>query len=613
VLKQIATDVYLYEDSCNVYLLKSGNKGLLIDIGSGAVLEHLRYAGVAQVDMALLTHAHRDQCFGMPAVIGHGAEIVAPQKEKPYLNKEEVRQFWNRHFPLVNSVTYYSVLSSGYEEVQCRLAAGDVIEWGGFRLEAIDAAGHTPGQLAYLLRHPDGDVLFCGDAACEGGKLWKGYSLEWHHCDPTGAEAACQTLVQLIRLAPQRLAPSHGSIVHGDVAGQLTLALEDLRSYKICTSFENYHIHTGGRLISPRVPVLSTVKIGHFTAWRLSERLWNQDNTYFLLSSNNRCLVVDCGYGYYQNFIPEFLEYLGCSGVDVVIPTHAHNDHVEYMPFLKNRYGAEIWALEHLCDVVEAPERYWQPFSRWANMTVDRKLQDRSEIAWNEYNLKFHWYPGQTAFGSAIETVVDGKHVLFTGDNFFPVDQWAGTGGIMGLNRGLPAGHTYSAERTLEIAPEWLLTGHAYPFLYDADEFQSRANWGREALRRMQKLAPPGSDWRIHFDPHYLSAYPFMQTVKRGERLMVWLVGESPESVHAAEEQWIWALPDGFAAEPAQDRQFDTHLLDHLHRLRFTSRSLYTRPFEIAIPPDADPGTFAIYVNDRRNAAIEAMFLTRVI
>ncbi len=55
-------NLYRFEDTCNVYVLKSNDRALLIDLGSGDVLEHLTQIGVSQVDWVLFTHHHREQC-----------------------------------------------------------------------------------------------------------------------------------------------------------------------------------------------------------------------------------------------------------------------------------------------------------------------------------------------------------------------------------------------------------------------------------------------------------------------------------------------------------------------------------------------------------------------
>jgi len=613
MLKQITTGVYMYEDSCNVYLLKSGNKGLLIDIGTGSVLNHLKQAGVAMIEKVFITHAHRDQCQGISELVSHGAYIAAPKGEQSYIGEQEVKKFWNEHYPLVDSKTYYSTLSKGYDDVHCQIAAGETIEWEEYHLEALDASGHTPGQLAYLLHHADGNILFCGDAWHVDGKIWRGNSLDWDHFNPDGVIAACKSLERMEACVVEVLAPAHGTLARGDVKSRLALSLESMRKYADFKSFESYHLRAGGRSTSRRVPVLSTFTFGDYTANQLSEHLWIQDNSYFLISAEKRCLMIDCGYEYMREFVPKFLESVGCTGVDVVIPTHAHNDHVEFLNILKELYGTQIWALDLICSVIETPERYWHPYSRWAGIVIDRQIQDKAKVRWKEYELQFHWYPGQTTFASAIESVVDGRHVLFSGDNFFPVEQWTGTGGIMGLNRGLPEGHAFSAEKTRQISPEWVLAAHGFPILYDAIEFQNRENWAWDALIFMKQHAPVESEWRLHFDPHYLSAYPFINRANRGEFVNVWLVGEKSDFATLQMDSLVWELPEGYSVSAAPDGSFDPQLAKNIHQLRFSSEPQIIMPFEIQIPSNAETGCQAIYVQHRQKLILEAVFIIKVI
>ena len=41
IFTQVTKDIYLFPDICNVYVIKSGELGLLIDLGTGDVLDHL--------------------------------------------------------------------------------------------------------------------------------------------------------------------------------------------------------------------------------------------------------------------------------------------------------------------------------------------------------------------------------------------------------------------------------------------------------------------------------------------------------------------------------------------------------------------------------------------
>ena len=63
-LEKISDNLYRLEDTCNVYLIRDGNRGLLIDFGSGKILDYLPQLGVTRVDWILHTHHHRDQCQG---------------------------------------------------------------------------------------------------------------------------------------------------------------------------------------------------------------------------------------------------------------------------------------------------------------------------------------------------------------------------------------------------------------------------------------------------------------------------------------------------------------------------------------------------------------------
>ena len=91
-LTRLSEHLYRFDDTCNVYLLADGDAGLLIDAGSGAVLDHLSPAGVERVEWVLHTHHHRDQCWGTPRLRRHGARVAAPEYERHLFEQAEL--FW---------------------------------------------------------------------------------------------------------------------------------------------------------------------------------------------------------------------------------------------------------------------------------------------------------------------------------------------------------------------------------------------------------------------------------------------------------------------------------------------------------------------------------------
>ncbi|MBV8879767.1 MAG: MBL fold metallo-hydrolase, partial [Planctomycetaceae bacterium] len=68
-------DLYVWTDTCNVYVLKDGDSALLIDLGDGSVLDQLGQIGVKQVDWVLFTHHHREQGQGASKLEGKGVQV----------------------------------------------------------------------------------------------------------------------------------------------------------------------------------------------------------------------------------------------------------------------------------------------------------------------------------------------------------------------------------------------------------------------------------------------------------------------------------------------------------------------------------------------------------
>ena len=80
---EVAPNVFLWTDTCNVYILRDGTAALLIDLGDGSVLDRLGQIGVKTVEWVLFTHHHREQCQGGAKLAATGAKVGASAVEKP--------------------------------------------------------------------------------------------------------------------------------------------------------------------------------------------------------------------------------------------------------------------------------------------------------------------------------------------------------------------------------------------------------------------------------------------------------------------------------------------------------------------------------------------------
>src|SRR6185312_6272464 len=91
---RVAANVDLVRDTCNVYAIRSGRDAVLIDFGSGLVLDRLDELGVDRVTDVLVTHHHRDQVQGLARAAAAGARIWVPPVEQELVG--DVERHWLR-------------------------------------------------------------------------------------------------------------------------------------------------------------------------------------------------------------------------------------------------------------------------------------------------------------------------------------------------------------------------------------------------------------------------------------------------------------------------------------------------------------------------------------
>ena len=84
--EQIAAGVTRFSDTCNVYVLAAAPEAVLVDFGSGAVLDHLHELGIERVTDVLVTHHHRDQVQGLARAGAAGTRIWVPPHERELID-----------------------------------------------------------------------------------------------------------------------------------------------------------------------------------------------------------------------------------------------------------------------------------------------------------------------------------------------------------------------------------------------------------------------------------------------------------------------------------------------------------------------------------------------
>jgi len=210
----------------------------------------------------------------------------------------------------------------------------------------------------------------------------------------------------------------------------------------------------------------------------------------------------------------------GIERIDVVIPSHYHDDHVAGIPILQRTQGTECWAHEGFADLLEHPDGHQFPCDNPIPTRVDRRLRDGEAISWEGIEFRFEASSGHTRFQNLIGFEIDDLRYAHTGDQygFIPkssfqthtvepvkgdaISDWAAVthqenhvyrGGAH-LDSFAHSGAWLKAQR-----PDIVLSGHWAPFRADEafyDIIDERTRIYEDVHRRAMPLAATD----VHFD-----------------------------------------------------------------------------------------------------------------
>ncbi len=519
------------------YALLDGDKALLIDAPHGANFDALKNRGIKKIELVLLTHHHRDTCARAGELLEAGVPVRAPKAALEWLLPEPVARYWQASLPLRDSRTAYLVVPVGFKGLDCSLEDGQPvaqpvaqkIDWRGWTLQVIGTPGHSRDHVAFAARKGRGPaILFCGDAFASPGKMWSPYTTDWDHWTDAGLKPAAESLRKLAALKPDLLCPAHGEPIKNGTVNALIKTAEAVEEAGFLKSFERFSKQRLGN--PPKYEFLAKEQAGSNGSlpWsQLSPHLFYTGNTYVLASKEGAVMVFDPWGKRSVDRIQELLKERKLGPIELVMFSHAHYDHYDGVYDLPDRDRFKVWSLGEVAKPIGEPLFYRAPFVDVRPVRFDRRLKDGESAAWREYTFRFHHAPGQTYFTMGVETIIDGKKCYFTADNFFHVDLYSGTGGWMGLNRSSPALYAASAQKVLDVKPDWILAEHGGACEFDAEDFRRRVQWGLAAAKACDSLSPSGNHHR-DWDPHRVHVEPLVITAKPGAEIKVELVIANP-------------------------------------------------------------------------------------
>jgi glyoxylase-like metal-dependent hydrolase (beta-lactamase superfamily II) len=542
-LQQLSQNLYCFQDTCNVYVVRNGNEALLVDFGAGDVLDALSSIGVERVTGVLMTHHHRDQGQGLARAVQGGSPIWAPHVEQELFSNVEA------HWQARELYNNYNMRQDRFSILESVPLAGTLrdystFEFGPYTFTIVPTPGHTIGSIT-LLGEVDGQrVAFTGDLIAGPGKVWSLAATQWSYNGAEGVATSISSLLDLMDRRPDLLLPSHGDPMPQPAAAMELLA-KRLRKLLLARN-EN-----------PRLFSLRGEPYQYLTPHLLFNRT-SMANSYVLVSQSGKALLFDYGYDFHTGdaagydrasrrpwlyTIPTLKSRYGVRQVDVVVPTHFHDDHVAGLNLLRDVEGAQVWAAQNFADPLRCPADYNLPCLWYDPITVDRVLPLEQPIQWEEYTLTLYPQPGHTLYAVVIAFEVDGRKVLVIGDQHQDGSGW----NYVYANRFQIGDYQRSAELYRALDPDLILHGHWEPTWVTPEYLNTLAERGTLLDEIHRDLLPLDE---VNFDAEGVGVriYPYQAEATGGEVLQFTVEVRNPLR-HRAEATLKVITPEGWQME----------------------------------------------------------------
>ncbi len=513
----ILPNLYLWQDSCNVYAIIGPNGILIVNAGTGAWLEHLDELPNLPVTLAC-THYFRDHAAGA---------LLASQRGIPVYVSEGEREIFAdplQHFRQRDTYIIYDNYWDLFAPIEAIPVAGvlrdyERVSLAGIEVEVVPIPGVTMTQigLAFSLPGSDQRLICCAEAIHSPGRMARLAPLQYNYNDLSGALNAYCSARTLRQHKPDGLLPSLGKPMLSDADSALVQLQENLKT--LCAG----RTELAQMITQADKPAIEKV----------TEHVWRTTHTesinWFVISKSGKVLVIDYGYpsGYgvlgaeyakpYRrrallHSIDALKQQFGIERIDVVLVSHFHDDHVCGIPLLQRLFGTQCWATDAFADLLASPAAHCFPCDWPQSIQIDRRIAETETVRWEEYEFHFAPMNGHTRFASLIGFEADGQRFAHTGDQYFFQDSsgnWTDdTGNWDGKqvfqnhvyrNGALLDGYALSGHWMTTWRPDIVLSGHQPPMYTNAAFFKLIEQWASE-YADLHRLAMVLGEEEIHFN-----------------------------------------------------------------------------------------------------------------
>ncbi|MDA1050145.1 MAG: MBL fold metallo-hydrolase [Planctomycetota bacterium] len=487
-----------------------------------------------ECEQVLLTHHRRDVVWRARSAIAAGAVAVAPEAERELIEKPA--DFWNAF--TTNRFHDYAQQSTKILAaplpVDRWVKEGDVAEWRGVRFDVLDTPGYTRGAVSYIATIDGKKLAFTGDLIYGDGQLLDLYSFQdaIPEANIRGYHGYAGRLAQLVtslrKIAaakPDLIVPARGPVIEKPQASieKLIGRVQALyHNYLSTNALHWYFKEDRMRLCGERV--LGAGADIELMPYSLHEKtpdwVFEHATSRLLISDEGHGFLLDCGYQRVIDAVKTLMTSGLVKQVDGIFVTHYHDDHTDMVQAAAEEFGCPVYATPEYADILENPAAYQMPAMTSNAIKNVNALPSGETMKWQEFELTFHYFPGQTFYhGALLARRESERPIFFIGDAFAP----SGIDDYCLLNRNLvhkDGGFRLCFQKLRQIdEPFWLVNEHIpYVFEFSPDEMDYLERRYDQRIEILKELFPWDAP-NYGIDEQWAVFYPYGVATKSGQEI----------------------------------------------------------------------------------------------
>jgi glyoxylase-like metal-dependent hydrolase (beta-lactamase superfamily II) len=515
VAEDVTPHVTVTGGAVNQVVIKQGGSNLAVyqaSDGSDASAERL-----------LLTHHRRDVTSAAHSVTP-ATKIIGPQSERALI--EEPQAFWDA-FTTARFHDYAQQSTKILSEplsVARWVKEGDVIRWKGIEFRVLNTPGYTRGSVSYVASIDDRKIAFTGDLIYGDGKIFDLYSFQdaiseanirGYHGYGGRLAALVASLQKIAEQDPALIIPARGPVIREPQAAiqNLTHRVRSLYHNYLSTNalhwyFKEERMRTcGERVLGAGADIELMPYSLHQTT---PDWVFEHATSRLLISDDGHGFLLDCGYQRVIDAVKKLITMGLVQQVDGIFVTHYHDDHTDMVQAAAEEFDCPVYATGQYADVLENPGAYHLP-AMTPNVIADvKEMKNGETMKWQEFDLTFHFFPGQTFYhGAVFVKRQQERPIFFIGDAFSP----SGIDDYCVLNRNLvhaDSGYQLCFQKLRQVNEEfWLVNEHIpYVFAFSDHEMDYLETRYRQRAQTLRELFP-WDDPNYGIDEQWAVFYPY--------------------------------------------------------------------------------------------------------